>query len=72
MPVGLISEHSSHFELQNGSQYRPLKPTHQEYSDRQTPRGMAAYLPTGPQPISPARPQSSSVIDVGLNCTDRF
>jgi hypothetical protein len=38
-----------------------------KYSDRQTPHGVAAYLPTGPQPISPARPESRSVIDVRLN-----
>jgi hypothetical protein len=25
-----------------------------------------------PQPISSARPESSSVIDLGLDCTDRF
>jgi hypothetical protein len=30
---------------------------------------MAAYPTIGPQPISTARPESSFVIGVGLNCT---
>jgi hypothetical protein len=30
---------------------------------------MAAYPTIGPQPISTARPESSFVIAVGLNCT---
>jgi hypothetical protein len=32
---------------------------------------MAAYPTIGPQPISTARPESSLLLPVGLNCTTR-
>jgi hypothetical protein len=62
-----VRTHPARIQFRNTSAYR----TRQEYSDRQTERGMAPYLPIGPKPISLAGPESSSVIDVGLKCTTR-